>query len=63
MISTITNVYASGARLDYDAKYVPIQSAPECWKDGYDDGQNNPFGEDRHEECKFNVGSQYYDGS
>ena len=33
----------------------PIQSAPECWKDGYDDGQNNPFSEDRNEECKFNV--------
>ena len=29
--------------------------ASKCWKDGYDDGQDNPFDQDRYEECHFNA--------
>ena len=27
----------------------------EYWVDGYEDGQNNPFDQDRHKECIFEV--------
>jgi hypothetical protein len=27
----------------------------EYWVDGYEDGQNNPFDQDRHRECIFEV--------
>lgn len=56
---TIPNVYASGAARDYDEAYEDVPGAPECWYDGYEDGQNNPFNEDRNEECK-DKGNQYY---
>lgn len=54
-------VYASGPklRLDWDEKYEDIPGAPEWWVDGYDDGLENPFDHDRHEECK-DKSNQYY---
>jgi hypothetical protein len=44
---------------DYDERYEDIPGAPECWHDGYTDGQDHPFNHDRNEECKDN-GNQYY---
>jgi hypothetical protein len=35
-------------------KYVEA-GAPECWVNGYDDGQDNPFSQDKHKECLFDV--------
>ena len=51
--------YGSGAARDYDEAYEDVQGANECWYDGYADGQNEPFNEDRNEECK-DKGNQYY---
>jgi hypothetical protein len=64
-------VYAGGAREDWSEKYDDIPGAPECWVDGYDDGLENPFDQDRHKECIFDVeksgglccnGKPYYEG-
>ncbi|MGH9982510.1 MAG: hypothetical protein ACRD8W_00965 [Nitrososphaeraceae archaeon] len=38
MLATISNVYASRPRLDYDERYEDVPGAPECWVDGYDAG-------------------------
>ena len=37
-VVTVSNVYGSGPRLDYDERYEDILGAPECWVDGYDEG-------------------------
>lgn len=65
-------VWGSGARMDWSDKYDDIAGAPECWVDGYDDGQDNPFSQDKHKECLFDVeqsdselccnGRPYYEG-
>ena len=52
MISMISNVVAGGAGRDW-SEYVP--DAPDCQIDGYDDGQNGPFDQERHEECIVNI--------
>lgn len=52
-ILLVPNVYAGGAREDWSDKYDNLEGAPQCWMDGYDDGQNNPFDQDRHKECIF----------
>lgn len=40
-------------------KDTKIPGAPECWYDGYADGQDHPFNQDKNEECK-DKGNQYY---
>jgi len=65
-------VYAGGARMDWSEKYDDIPGAPQCWVDGYDDGLENPFSQERHKECIFDVeedvgklccsGRPYYEG-
>jgi hypothetical protein len=35
----VPQVYAGGARSDWSDHYDNIPGAPECWQDGYDDGQ------------------------
>jgi hypothetical protein len=50
----IQSAYAGGPRMDWDERYEDIPGAPECWVDGFDDGQNNPFDHGRNEECEAN---------
>lgn len=52
-------VHAGGSERDYDERYKNIPGAPECWYDGYADGQDHLFNHDRNEECK-DKGNQYY---
>lgn len=61
LIGTVltTPAYAGGAAFDHDEAYEDIPGANECWYDGYEDGQNNPFSQDRNEECE-DKGNQYY---
>lgn len=51
MVSGIISAFASGPRHDYDERYEDVPGAPECWTDGFDDGVNDSFDEDRDEEC------------
>ena len=72
LLAAVPNVYAGGARGDWSDKYYDIAGAPECWVNGYDDGQDNPFSQDKHKECLFDVeqsdnelccnGRPYYEG-
>ncbi|MGH9925363.1 MAG: hypothetical protein ACRD5B_08290, partial [Nitrososphaeraceae archaeon] len=59
IVVTISNVYASGPRLDYDERYVDVPGAPECWVDGYDAGFAGKYDEDRANECADIPGDQY----
>lgn len=52
-------IFASGPERDYDEAYEDVPGAPECWYDGYEDGQDNPFNHDRNKEC-IDKGNQYY---
>ena len=60
LISNPLYAYATGATRDYDEAYEDVPGAPECWYDGYEDGQNNGFNQDRNEECGEDKGDQYY---
>jgi hypothetical protein len=46
MLATISNVYASGPRLDYDERYEDVPGAPGCWVDGYDAGFAQKYDKD-----------------
>jgi hypothetical protein len=59
MVATISNVYASGPRLDYDERYENVPGAPECWVDGYDAGFAQKYDKDRADECADIPGDQY----
>ena len=59
MVATISNVYASGPRLDYDERSVDVPGAPECWVDGYDAGFAGVYDKDRANECNNIPGDQY----
>jgi hypothetical protein len=54
-----SNLFAGGPRMDWDERYENIPGAPQCWIDGFDDGQNGPFNHNRNEEC-VDKGNQYY---
>jgi hypothetical protein len=60
-------VYAGGARSDWSDFYDNVEGAPECWQDGYDDGLDQPFDQNRHMECQFEIedhpdfGRPYYE--
>ena len=60
-IPVIDSVYAGGPRHDYDESYEGVPGAAECWTDGFDDGVNDSFDENRDEECK-DKGDQYSRG-
>lgn len=49
------SAFAGGARSDWSDHYDSVPGAPQCWQDGYDDGQNGPFDQGRHEECIFDI--------
>lgn len=53
MLMLVPNVYAGGPRGDWFGEYADVPGAVQCWYDGYDDGQENPFDQDRHKECIF----------
>jgi hypothetical protein len=55
MLATISNVFASGPRLDYDERYEDVPGAPECWVDGYDAGFAQKYDKDRAQECNVVV--------
>ena len=59
MVATISNVYASGPRLDYDERYEDVPGAPECWVDGYDAGFAQKYDKDRADECKNEEDDEY----
>jgi hypothetical protein len=48
-VATISNVYAGGPR--YDSPDTPDPGVGQCWVDGFDDGANNDYDEDRSKEC------------
>ena len=56
-------VYAGGPREDWPDIYGEMgdegDRAAECWVSGFDDGQNNPFNQDRHKECLFDTENSY----
>lgn len=58
-ILLLSNVYASGPRLDYDERYEDIPGAPECWVDGYDAGFAGKYDKVRADECSDIPGDQY----
>ena len=53
-ITTISNAYAGGPRLDYGEAYADIAGASECWVDGYDAGFAGKYDSDRAGEHKSN---------
>jgi hypothetical protein len=55
----IPSVYAGGPRYDYDEAFENVPGSPECWTDGFDDGANESFDEDRANECADIPGDQY----
>jgi hypothetical protein len=63
----VPSIFSSGARSDWSDFYDNVQGAPQCWQDGYDDGQNSDFSQNRHKECQFNIeehpdfGEPYYE--
>lgn len=57
--TTTTTAYAGGAALDYDERYEHIPGAPQCWFDGYADGEDSSYNQDKGDECK-DKGNQYY---
>jgi hypothetical protein len=59
MIATVSNVYASGPRLDYNERYENVPGAPEFWVDGYDAGFAGKYDKDRADECADIPGDQY----
>jgi hypothetical protein len=59
MVATVSNVYASGPRLDYDETYENVPGAPECWVDGYDAGFAQKYDQGRADECADIPGDQY----
>ena len=58
-ILLVSNVYASGPRLDYDERYEDVPGAPACWVDGYDAGFAQKYDKDRPDECNDIPGDQY----
>jgi hypothetical protein len=59
--SFLPNIYAGGPRNDWFTDYNNIPGAPQCWQDGYDDGLDHPFNQDRHKECIFELDPNPYD--
>ena len=57
-VTIIPNVYAGGPRHDYVERYEDVPGGPECWTDGFDDGANDSYDEDRANECE-DIGDQY----
>jgi hypothetical protein len=55
MLTIVPNVYAGGARMDWSDHYDDYPGASDCWIDGYDDGLENPFDQDRHKDCIFDI--------
>jgi hypothetical protein len=49
MVATISNVYASGPRLDYPDDAT--EEGAYCWVDGYDAGFAGKYDKDRADEC------------
>ena len=52
LANNIKNVYAGGPERDYHERYEDVPDANECWYDGYTDGKDHPFDDDRNRECK-----------
>lgn len=59
LILLVPNVYAGGARGDYDERYEDVPGAPECWLDGFDAGFAGKYDKDRAKECNHIPGDQY----
>ena len=54
----LISVFAGGPRNDSGSD---LPGALDCWTDGFDDGANNSFDDDRDKECK-NIDDQYSKG-
>src|SRR5919106_2622548 len=59
IVTSISNVYAVGPRLDYDESYEDVPGAPECWVNGYDAGFAQKYDKDRADECADIPGDQF----
>ena len=57
MIATITNVYASGPRLDYSND--DTEEGAYCWVDGFDAGFAGKYDKNRAKECLENGQDEY----
>lgn len=59
----VPNVYA-GDKYDWPEKYDDLpEGSPvlKCWTDGFVDGEDHPFNDERSQECQFDIGSPYYE--
>ncbi|MGH9964628.1 MAG: hypothetical protein ACRD5E_07355 [Nitrososphaeraceae archaeon] len=67
LILLVPNIYASGIRSDWSDFYDNVEGASKCWQDGYNDGLDYQFDQDRHKECQFDIeeypdfGEPYYE--
>jgi hypothetical protein len=57
MVATISNVYASGPRLDYPEDAT--EEGAYCWVDGYDAGFAGKYDKDRADECAILADDEY----
>jgi hypothetical protein len=57
MVATISNVYASGPRLDYPEDAT--EEGAYCWIDGYDAGFAGKYDKDRADECAILADDEY----
>jgi hypothetical protein len=61
LILLVPNIYASGIRSDWSDFYDNVERASKCWQDGYDDGLDHPFDQNRHKECIFDLPEEMSD--
>jgi hypothetical protein len=53
----------AGDKYDWPETYDRLNDPQvfSCWENGFDDGQNDDFSQNRHDSCQFNVGQPYYE--
>jgi hypothetical protein len=59
IVATISNVSASGPRLDSDEEYSGVPGAGNCWVEGWDYGTAHIYDKTRAEICKDIPGDQF----
>jgi hypothetical protein len=57
MVTTISNVYAGGPRLDYPDDAT--KEGADCWVDGYDAGFAGKYDKGRADECAIEEDDEY----
>ena len=59
LISSVSNVFAGGPRLDYPEDGEASQESNDCWREGYDSGFAGKFDKDRNDECQEEEDNYY----